>query len=108
MNDREFTQIEKAVWETSKCILNSLEAENVDLDLKNFYTPPKTPPQPISTKLESCMNEDCGKRCLKIFLDVHETIVIQVVTARCACKCPLKITKKSLEKTLCTQMCWWL
>ncbi len=71
---------------------------------KNFYTPPKTPLQPISKKLESCMNEDCGKKCLKIFLDVHETIVIQVVTARCACKCPLKITKKSLEKTLCTQM----
>jgi hypothetical protein len=36
MNDREFKQIEKVVWETSKCILNSLEAENVNLDLKFF------------------------------------------------------------------------
>jgi len=50
------------------------------------------------------MNEDYGKRHLKILLDVHETIVTQVVIARCACKCPLKITRKSLEKTLCTQM----
>jgi len=93
MNDKEFTWIEKAIWETSKCILNFLEAKNANLDLIFFYTPPKTPPQPISAELESHINEDCGRSCIKISLDVHETILIQVVTTKCAYKCPLKITK---------------
>jgi hypothetical protein len=54
--------------------------------------------------LESHMNEDHGRRCSQILLDVHEAIVAQVVIARCACKCPLKTARKSFEKTLCTQM----
>jgi len=37
-------------------------------------------------------------------LDAHKAIVAQVVTAKRACKCPLKTARKSLEKTLCTQM----
>ncbi len=104
MNDKEFKWIEKAIWETSKRILNSLEARITNLDLKFFYTPLKTPPQPISMELESHMNEDCGRRPLNILLDIHETIVTQVVTVGCAYKYPLKITRKSLEKTICTQM----
>jgi hypothetical protein len=50
------------------------------------------------------MNDDCGKRRSKILLEVHEAIVTQVMIARCACKCPSKTARKSLEKTLCTQM----
>jgi flagellar motor switch protein FliM len=89
MIDREFKQIDKVVWETSKHILNSLEVKSDDHDLEFFYTPPKSPLQPIFAKLESHMNEGCAKR---ILLDVHETIVTQVVNTRCACKCPPKTT----------------
>jgi hypothetical protein len=38
------------------------------------------------------------------FVGCHEVAVVQVVTAKCACKCPPKIARKTLEKTLCTQM----
>ncbi len=104
MIDRKFKHIDKVVWETSKCTLNSLEVESDDLDLKFFYTPLKSPLQPISTKLESCMSEDHGKRHSKILLDAHETIIARVVITGCAYQCPLKTTRKSLEKTLCTKM----
>jgi hypothetical protein len=50
------------------------------------------------------MSEDRGNWRSKLLLDAHETIKDQVVIARYACKCPSKTTKKSLEKTLCTQM----
>jgi flagellar motor switch protein FliM len=74
MTDKEFKHIDKVVWETSKCILNSLEVESDVLDLEFFFTPPKSPSQPISAKLESCMNEDCGKRCSKILLDAMKLL----------------------------------
>jgi hypothetical protein len=96
--NKEFKQIEKVIWDISMHILNSLEVENNDPDLKFFYTHHENPSPPIYAKLESCMNEDCGRRCSKILLDVHEIIVTQVVTTGCACKCPLKIARKSLEK----------
>jgi hypothetical protein len=48
------------------------------------------------------MNEDHGKRRSKTLLDAHEVIVAQVVIARCACNCLLKIARKSFEKSLCT------
>ncbi len=102
MTDREFNRINNIIWETSKCFLNALEVENDDLDFEFFYTPPESPSQPISTKLESSMNEDHGRRRSQILLDAHEAIVAQVVIAKCACKCPFKIVRKSLEKTLCT------
>jgi hypothetical protein len=63
MIDRIFKQIDKVVWETSKCFLNTLEAKNDDLNLEFFYTPPKSPSHPIFAKLESCMNENHGRRC---------------------------------------------
>ncbi len=104
MTNRKLKQIENVIWETSKHILNSLEAKNNDPNLEFFYTPPESPLQPIFAELESCMNEDCGRKHSKILLDVHEIIVTQVVTVGCACKCPLKIARKSFETTLCTQM----
>ncbi len=74
MTDKKFKQIDKAIWETSKCILNSLEVENDDLDSEFFFTPPKSPSQPIFAELESCMNEDRGKRCSKILLDAMKLL----------------------------------
>ncbi len=81
-----------------------MEAENNNPNFEFFYTPPKSPSQHISTKFESCMNENHGRRCSQILLDVHKAIVTQVVTTRCACKCSSKIVRKSFEKKLCTQM----
>jgi hypothetical protein len=104
MIDRKFKSIDKDVWETSKRILNSLEAKSDNPNLEFFYTPLEGPLQLIFVEFESRMNEDCGKKCSKILLDVHEAIVAQVVTTKCACNCPPKTTRKSLEKTLSTQM----
>ncbi len=67
MINREFKQIDKVVWETSKHILNSLEAENNNPDLKFFYTPPKSPSQLIFAKLELHMNEDLVARSVQRF-----------------------------------------
>ncbi len=80
-----------------------MEVESDNLDFIFFYTLFESPSQPIFTKLESCMNEDCGKKRSKILLDVHETIIAQIMITRCACKCLSKTTRKSLENTLCTQ-----
>jgi hypothetical protein len=38
------------------------------------------------------------------FVGCHETIIAQVVTAKCAYKCPPKIARKTFEKTLWTQI----
>ncbi len=84
--------------------LISLEVENYDPNLEFFYTPPKSPSQSIFAEFKPCMNEDCGRKHSKILLDAHKTIVTQVVTIGCACKCSLKIGRKSFEKTLGTQM----
>jgi hypothetical protein len=50
------------------------------------------------------MNEEHGRRCSKILLDAHETIVHQIVTTKCAHKCPPRIARKSLNKNLATEM----
>jgi hypothetical protein len=104
MIDKEFKIIDKVVWEISKRFLNTLEAENNNPNFEFFYTPPKSQSQHTSAKFESCMNENHGRRHSQILLDAHKAIVTQVVTARCACKCPSKTVRKSFEKTLCTQM----
>lgn len=51
MTDRKFKRIDKVVWETSKCFLNILEAENDEINLEFFYTPPESPSQPILQSL---------------------------------------------------------
>jgi hypothetical protein len=40
MNDRKFQHIDNVVWETTKCILISIEIENDGFDSELFYTPP--------------------------------------------------------------------
>jgi hypothetical protein len=39
MIDKEFKHIDNVVWETTKCILNFLEAKNDDSNLEFFYRP---------------------------------------------------------------------
>jgi hypothetical protein len=50
-------------------------------------------------RIESHMNEDHGRRCSKILLDANEAIVHQVVTTKCAHKCPPRIAKSHSIKT---------
>jgi hypothetical protein len=45
------------------------------------------------------MNEDCGRRCSKILLDVDEAIVHQVVTTKCVHKCPPRTARSNSIKT---------
>jgi hypothetical protein len=98
MTNKEFKRIDKVVWEISKHFLNTLETENNNPNFEFFYTPPKSPSQPISSNFDSHMNENHGRKRSKILLDAHKAIVTQVVTAKFAYKCPSKITRKSLEK----------
>jgi hypothetical protein len=98
MIQREINQIDKAVWETTKCIILPLEEENDELDLEFFYMPPKSLSQPISKTIESCMKEDHGRKCSKILLDFHETIIGQVLNVGCACSCHPRSTRKLFNK----------
>jgi hypothetical protein len=112
MIDREFKWIDKVVWEISKRFLNTLEAENNNPNFEFFYTLPKSPLQHISAKFESCMNENHGRRRSQILLDAHKAIVTQVVTTRCACKCPFENCKEVIWKNImhpnAFYYCWWL
>jgi hypothetical protein len=100
MIQREINQIDKAVWETTKCIILPLEEKNDELDLEFFYMPPKSLSQPISKTIESCMKEDHGRKCSKILLDFHETIIGQVLNVGCACSCHSRSTRKLFNKVL--------
>jgi hypothetical protein len=100
MTQKEINQIDKVVWETTKCIILSLEEENDDLDLEFFYMQPESPSQPISKTTKSCMKEDRGKRCSKILLDFHEVNIGQVLNVGCACSCHSRSTKKLFNKIL--------
>jgi hypothetical protein len=53
---RHVEKISNIVWATLKCIVASLEEEDSNLDL--FWTPPKTPSNPISKDLEDHMFHD--------------------------------------------------
>jgi hypothetical protein len=100
ISQREFNRINKAIWETIKHILRSLEDDNDDSNLEFFYTLPKNLSQPIYATTKSRMKEDHGRWHSKKLLDFHEIIVGQVSNTRCACSCYLKPTRKSFNKVL--------
>jgi hypothetical protein len=61
-----------------KRIITSLEEEDFDLDL--FWTPLKSPSNPISKDLENEMVHDRNIRHSKALLDYHDKIVDQLLT----------------------------
>lgn len=48
LSQKEVDCINNHIWETIKCIGDSLEAEDDDFDNDRFYTPPSSPFKPIS------------------------------------------------------------
>jgi len=76
---REVDRISKSVWKTIKCIGSLLEAENDDFDNDFFYMPPNSLLELIFTKLQNCLDVDCGRRHSHILLDYHLKICNQVL-----------------------------
>jgi len=68
---REVDYINKSVWEIVKRIGFLLKAKNDDSNNDIFYTPPSSPSEPISVKLENHLDVDHGKRHSCILLDYH-------------------------------------
>lgn len=46
------------------------------------------------------MKEDCGRRHSKTILDFHDIIAGQILSARCACNCHSRPTRKLFNKIL--------
>jgi hypothetical protein len=78
MTQRELNCIINVVWEIVKWIAPLLEVEEeIDSDLENFYTPPKSPSKPLSHATKEQMKADTNIKHFQTLLDNHGWIINQ-------------------------------
>jgi hypothetical protein len=91
--------INNHVWETIKCIGDSLEVDDDDFKNDFFYSPPSSPLKPIFAELEECLVVDYGKRRSCILLDKNLQICDQVLYPQPSWpRRPPRVILKSMEK----------
>ncbi len=80
LTQRQRDPIDKSVYETIKCIVASLKAQNNNFDNDLFfYTPPSSPSEPISNGLEAHLHVNQARRWSCIIFNVQLKIYNQLV-----------------------------